>query len=148
VVNAPRTIDDVIRVLYTSISGPAGAARDWVLNDSIYLPNAAIAVVRHRPDGPPDVELLTPSEYRRTREPFLLEHGFYESERSRQVTVHGAFAHVVSEYESRWRPDEEPFETGANVLQLVETPAGWRILAIAWTAGVAASHIPAAALAR
>lgn len=146
--SAVRTIDDVIRALYTSISGPAGAARDWALNDSLYLPNAAIAVVRHRTEGPPDVELLTPAEYRRTREPFLLAHGFFETERSRQVTVHGPFAHVVSEYESRWRPDEEPFETGANVLQLVETPAGWRILAVAWTAGVAASHIPAAALAR
>lgn len=128
--------------LYASISGPAGAPRDWALNDALFLPGAAIAVVRRREDAPVEVESLTPADYRRSREPFLLAHGFFERESGRRVEQRGALAHVVSEYESRWRPDEEPFETGTNLLQLVETPAGWRILAIAWTAGVAASRIP------
>ena len=147
--SAVRAIDDLMAALYSSISGPAGAPRDWALHDSLYMPNAAIAVVR--PDGTgagaAAVEMLSPGEYRRTREPFLLRHGFFESERARQVTLHGPFAHVVSEYESRWRPDDEPFETGTNVLQLVETGSGWRVLAVAWIAGVAASHIPATAFA-
>ena len=147
--SAVRTIDELMAALYSSISGPAGAPRDWALNDSLYLPNAAIAVVRPggTATGGMAVEILSSADYRRTREPFLLQHGFFERERARQVTVHGPFAHVVSEYESRWHPDDEPFETGTNVLQLVETGSGWRILAVAWIAGVAASHIPATALA-
>lgn len=143
-----RSIDELMTALYASISGPAGAPRDWALNDSLYMPNAAVAVVRRRDGGPADVEMLTVADYRRTREPFLLQNGFFESETGRQVALHGPLAHVVSEYESRWRPDEAPFETGTNLLQLVETPGGWRVLAISWIAGVAATRIPAESLVR
>ena len=134
---ASRSIAELVAALYASISGPAGAARDWALNESLFLPGAMIAVVRRSADGSVEVETLTTAEYQRTRDPFLVTHGFFERETRRHEAIHGALAHVVSEYESRWREDEAPFETGRNLLQLVNGPDGWRVAAISWESGIA-----------
>ena len=107
-----RDIRDVVRQLYASISGPADQAPDWELNASLFAPVGRSLVVHTREDGSRHLELLTCAEFRRSRDPYLSTHAFYEIETRSDIIVEGNIAHVMSYYASRHDPDDAPFEPG------------------------------------
>lgn len=131
---------DVTTALYGAISGPAGAPRDWALHDRLLAPGACSYVLHEAPDGTYRAEVLTEAQYRASRQPYFDSHDFYEVETGHHAVVRGAFAHVLSEYESRRTPDGPAFERGVNAIMLVRLAGEWRITSIAWVGGgIAAS---------
>ena len=57
-----QNLDAVMRSLYESISGPAGAPRDWARNDALYAPGARLMIAHRDPDGVIDRKLLLTGE--------------------------------------------------------------------------------------
>ena len=134
--------DDTSRVtkaLYSAISGPAGAPRNWPLHDSLFAPGACSYVLHRDQNGTRQAEILTQEQYRTTRRKYFEEYNFYEVETAHSAVVRGDMALAYSEYDSRRTPDGPPFETGVNALMMVRLGGEWRITSIAWYAGSAAA---------
>jgi hypothetical protein len=129
----------LLRDSYATISGPAGP-RDWTAHASVFTENARLIVV-HRGEGFDRVESLTQDQYRESRDPFFLQHSFWETETRCDVLVDGDLAVAMSHYESRWREADPPFERGTNSVQLARVDGRWKIASIMWTAGLAASKV-------
>ena len=135
---------EVARALYACISGPAGAPRHWELHDTLFAPGAHSYVLHRTPDGHREAEVLTPSQYRSTRQPYFDSNDFYEVEVAHQVTIRGDIAHAFSEYESRRTPDGPAFDRGVNGIMFVRIGGKWRVTSISWEAGPIATSLWAA----
>ena len=133
-------IQNVVQLLYQAISGPAGP-RDWELSASLFVPEGRMIVAHKHEDGSLELQPLSVDDYRRTRAPFFNANAFYECETYSDVQIIGNLAHVVSHYASRHSPDEAPFETGVNFIQLVRTQEGWKIVNTMWEAGQIAAQL-------
>ena len=133
-------IQNVVRLLYQAISGPAGP-RDWELSASLFVPEGRMIVAHKQSDGSLELQRLSVDDYKRTRAPYFNANAFYERETYSDVQIIGNLAHVVSHYESRRDPDEAPFERGVNFIQLVRTQEGWKILNTMWEAGQVAAQL-------
>ena len=131
----------VARALYACISGPAGAPRNWELHDSLFAPGGHSYVLHRTTDGHRDAEVLTPAQYRSTRQPYFDTNDFYEVETAHHATIRGDIAHVFSEYESRRTPDGPAFDRGVNGIMLVRIAGLWRVTSIAWEAGSIATSL-------
>jgi hypothetical protein len=135
---------DVARALYACISGPAGAPRNWELHDSLFAPGGHSYVLHRTADGHRQAEVLTPAQYRSTRQPYFDSNDFYEVETAHQVTIRGDIAHAFSEYESRRTPEGPAFDGGVNGIMFVRIAGLWRVTSIAWEAGPIATALWAA----
>ena len=129
------------QVLYATISGPAGAPRDWDRHDSLFAPGGHSYVLHRTEDGHRRAEVLTPAEYRATRQPYFDANDFYEVETAHHVVVRGDIAQVFSEYESRRTPDGPAFDSGVNGIMVVRIGGQWRITSISWEAGPIATSL-------
>jgi hypothetical protein len=139
-----ESIDAIITAAYESISGPAGARRNWDRERSLYYPGARLI-----PTGSP-VEpyalapnILDVDGFIARVEPYFAEQGFYEKEIARRTEQFGRIAHVWSTYESRHNPDDpEPFMRGINSIQLFHDGSRWWIVNIYWQQENAEHPIP------
>ena len=127
-----QAIRDLVARLYRSISGPAGAERAWDDLQSLYLADARISPFHVDQREEVRFDVMTPAQYRASREPLLATHSFYEEETAHAVQIRGRIAHVFSDYQARRNPADAPFTTGVNSIQLVRTAEGWKIMAMAW----------------
>jgi hypothetical protein len=140
-----ESIDAIIAATYAVISGPAGQARDWNRERSLFYPGARVIPTASIP-GRNDVDLapqmLDVEAYIARVEP-LLQKGFYEKEVARRTEEFGRIAHVWSTYESRHDPsDREPFMRGINSFQLFNDAKRWWILSVYWQHESAQHAIP------
>jgi hypothetical protein len=131
----------VVQALYGSISGPAGAPRNWELNDSLFAPGAHSYVLHRTADGTRDADVLTQEQYRQTRQPYFDDNDFYEVEVAHHADVRGNTALIYSDYESRRTADGPAFDRGTNAIMMVRLGGEWRITSIAWEAGTIASSL-------
>ena len=126
------SIDGIIRAIYESISGPAGP-RDWERDRKLFYPGARLVPTRPGPDGGGAIaDMFDIDGYIASRTPFFEKNAFYEAEFARRTFVFGNIAHVLSAYEARRAPGEEPFLRGVNSIQLFNDGARWWVLSIAW----------------
>lgn len=133
VVPAVDTIDDVLAALYAGVSGDAGAPRDVAGMVRVFVPDAQLHVTTAGVDGVATTETYDVPGFVALNERRLASRGFHEREIHREVTDYGAVAHVWSVFETRRsRDDAEPYARGANSLQLLRTPQGWRVLSVTW----------------
>jgi len=128
--DALTTIDAIIHLSYSLISGPAGQPRDWERFRSLYLPGARLMPVIG--GAQPHVRVLSPEDYIRRVEPIFAVESFYERETSREQQVIGRFAHVLSHYESLRDLNSEPFEHGTNSMQLFFDDKRWWFVSVMW----------------
>ena len=126
-----ETIDGLMDALYASISGPAGAPRDWARARTLYAEQAMLAPATTL-DGGAESSIFDIEGYRRDRAPYFERHGFHEMEVARRTERFGSIAQVFSTYESRRHPAEPPFMRGINSVQLIWRRGRWWILSIAW----------------
>lgn len=131
-----QAIDKLVARVYAAISGPAGP-RDWEAFKALFVPEARLVPVGDK--GP---LVLDVQGYIDRAGAMMAKEGFYESEVARRVERYGNVAHVFSTYESRHAPGEAPFARGINSIQLVRTPAGWRVLHIVWQSETPTLPIP------
>jgi hypothetical protein len=130
------SIEAIVAAAYDGISGPAGKARDWGRERSLYFPGARLIPMAMEA-GSDDVDLspqvLDIEGFIARVEPFFAQSGFYEKEIARRVEQFGQIAHVWSTYESRHNEDDpEPFMRGINSIQLFNDGKRWWIVSIYW----------------
>ena len=131
----------ITRLLYSAISGPAGAPRQWELQDLLFAPDARSYVLHTTADGGREAEVLTTEQYRATRQPYFDSNDFYEVEVGHHAEVRGNAAVVFSDYESRRTPDGPAFDRGTNTMMMIRLDGEWRITSISWEAGPIATAL-------
>ena len=137
------SIDSIIRAFYDVISGPAGQARQWSRDRSLYIADVRFAATRFRPDGTPVTNLMTHQQFVDGSDAGMVRDGFFETEIHRVTRRIGNIAHVFSTYEMRRRPGSPVFGRGVNSLQLYWDGTRWWIASVVWTDEDAAHPIPA-----
>lgn len=126
-------LDALIDTLYTTVSGPAGTRRDWTRLARLHAPGARLHITRAGADGALHVDSLDFDAFIALHEARFADRGFHEREIAREVAGFGGVRHVWSSFEARRHPDDPvPYARGVNSLQLVRTPAGWRLVSATW----------------
>ncbi len=136
------TIDGVIDAWYGAISGPVGAPRDWARDAALYLPGA-VFVIAGEGAAPRSV---TPAEFARENDEFLVQSGFVEREIHRSTREFGRVAHVWSTYE--WETAAGETGRGINSIHLWHDGSRWWITHATWEGEGPARPIPAEYLPR
>jgi hypothetical protein len=127
------SIDAIIKALYESISGPAGAPRQWERDRALYAPGALLLPMRPPSAGMgSSAEMLDFDGYVKSRTPFFAANSFYEVEIARREFHFGAMAHVFSVYEGREAPNGKILKRGINSIQLFHDGARWWVASIMW----------------
>jgi len=126
------TLDGILHALYEVLSGPAGQARDWERYRSLFTESARLIVVVAVAGEKPRANQLTLEDYIRRVEPIFAVEDFWERETSRQTETFGRVAHVLSAYESLRDPKGQPFERGANSMQLFYDDSRWWVVSVMW----------------
>ena len=124
----------VVRTLYSIISGPADAERDWARLASLFTSTARLRVQCTSPEGPAQSITWTPAEFAaQADEDYRRRSGFWEREIAGHTIRFGSIAHAWSVYESRQgSEDSAPFARGINSVQLVLEEDGWAIDHLLW----------------
>ena len=129
------TLDGVLSALYGTISGTAGAPRDWDRLRNLFKPDAHMVVHGMNKAGEFTTRVMTVSDYISRAVPLFEKEGFFESELARTADTFGQLAQVFSTYESRHAPgDAKPFARGINSIQLVNDGKRWWIQSLVWQA--------------
>jgi phosphatidylglycerophosphate synthase len=145
---APRpedvsTIDGIVGAYYDVISGPAGQARDWRRDSSLYIANVRFVAMGVNPDGQPVPRVMDHGTYARGSGPFFEKNGFFEREIFRITRRFGNIVHVFSTYESRERADGPVTARGINSLQLFWDGHRWWIANATWDEERPGNPLPA-----
>jgi hypothetical protein len=126
------SIDAIIMAMYESISGPAGAPRQWERDRVLYAPGALLIPMRPPTGSSTTAEILTFDGYVKSRTPFFASSSFYEVEIARQEFHFGSMAHVLSAYEGRDAPNGKILKRGVNSIQLFHDGTRWWVASIMW----------------
>jgi len=126
------SIDAIVSGLCETISGPAGAPRDWNRLRALFLPGARLVRSVVAANGQPQAESLTVEEFIQMAEAYFRTEGFYESEIARRTESFGGIAHVFSTYAARLSPDRAPFGRGINSIQLFTDGTRWWVVNMLW----------------
>ena len=83
------TIDSIMKAVYDVISGDAGKARDWDRFRSLFIDGARLIPTtgKNKDTGLVAARVLTPEDYIKRSDPFLLKEGFHEREIARRVEI-------------------------------------------------------------
>jgi len=139
-----KTIDGIVDTLYETLSGPAGAPRNWNRLRSLFTPEGRMVVHGPNKAGEMTTRVLTLSDYISRVKPIFEKSGFYESELARSTDTFGQIAHVLSTYQSHYAKDDaKPFQRGINSIQLVNDGERWWIQSLLWQAETDKTPLPA-----
>ena len=124
------TIDAVIQTFYEVISGPAGQARQWGRDRTLYIPDVRFVSMSVQ-DGRPQASIMTHQEFVDRTDRGLVTNGFYENEIHRVTRKFGNTTHVLSTYEMKDGAGR-PLGRGVNSIQLFWDGDRWWISGVAW----------------
>jgi hypothetical protein len=125
------TVDGIIAAFYDVISGPAGEARQWDRDATLYLPGISFTVMRRDPDtGAARPETISKATFIEESDAFLVRAGFHEREIHRVTSRFGAVAHVWSTYE--WETGDGRTGRGVNGIHLAWDGERWWITHATW----------------
>lgn len=138
------TLDAIVAELYSVISGPPGAVRDWDRFRSLFRSDAKLMVAVPSQVGAGRLVSMTPDEYVRRNGDYLVREGFFETELARRTESFGTIAQVFSTYESRLGgQDANPYQRGINSIQLWFDGKRWWIVSLVWQAETEQHKLPA-----
>jgi hypothetical protein len=140
--NDVKSLDAIMHAIYDVISGPAGD-RDWNRFRSLCLPQVRLTAVGQRPDGSPYIASFSIDDYIHRAAEHFAKDGFYENAIVNQTTGFGNMNQVLSSYESRHAPGENPFQRGVNSFQILNDGKRWWIVSIIWDAERPDNPLPA-----
>jgi hypothetical protein len=145
--NAPAadlgTPEALIQAVYSVISGPLGAPRDWDRLRALLAPGAIFAVTRTGKSGPTSTRVLSVEEYISATSKALETTAFYEHGVIGPIWRYAHIAFATSPYESRHALNEAPFQRGINTFQLSFDGTRWWIISISWEGESPAFPLPA-----
>jgi len=136
------SLDNIIRALYASISGPKGAPRDFDRLRTLFGPNARMVPTSVGADGKPRLRSWSVEEYTTAAGPGLMANGFYEKEIGRTTESFGNVWHIMSAYDSRYTLEAAPFARGINSIQLFNGGDRWYIMSVFWDSERPGNLIP------
>lgn len=136
------TLDSIVAAYYEVVSGPAGQARQWARDRTLYWPGIRFFQAGVKGNGAPDIRVMTHQEYVDASNPGLVRRGFDEHEIHRVTHRLGNLAHIMSTYETRERPDGPLLARGVNSLDLVWDGTRWWITAASWADEQRGTPIP------
>ena len=139
-----KSLDGIVKLMYTSISGPAGQKRDPELQRSLFLPGARVAAVVKRAKGELRLVNMDVDGYMKQAFPHMEAKGFFEQEVARRVERYGNVAQVFSTYESREKADGPVIDRGVNSFQLLFDGTRWWCTGCAWADEEAGQALPGA----
>jgi hypothetical protein len=146
----PRDVaspEAIVQAVYSVISGPLGAPRDWPRLRSLMAPGAIFAVTGGGADGVIKTRSFSVEDYIAASSKAIANMAFYEHGVVTQVWRYAHIATVISPYESRHAPADAPFQRGINTFQLATDGERWRIISISWEGETPAFPLPAEAAA-
>ncbi|HSB54374.1 MAG TPA: hypothetical protein VLD58_08455 [Gemmatimonadales bacterium] len=134
---APRaedvgSLDGIIRAFYDVVSGPAGEARQWSRDRTLYIPEVRFVSMDVGKDGKVHANVMTHQQFVDRANGGMVKQGFFETEIHRVTRSFGNVTHVFSTYEMRQKPEAPVFGRGVNSIQLFNDGTRWWILSVAW----------------
>jgi hypothetical protein len=139
------SLDGIMKAIYDSISGEAGAPRNWERFRSLFIPDARLIPTGKDPKtGVVGAKTYTPDGYIERASPFFAKEGFYEAEIARRVETYGSITHVFSTYASfhSKKDGEKPFARGINSFQLMFDGNRWWVVTIYWQGETPENPLP------
>lgn len=134
---------EVVRRLYTLVSGPAHEARSWDDVRALFFPDAVLRSELTLPDGSYQSGAWTVDQFCEVAADEYAATGFWEQEVTARVECFENIAHMWTTYESRVRsPDSEPVVRGINSVQLLRREGTWRITSLVFQIDRGTSGIP------
>lgn len=125
------TLDAIVAAFYDVISGPAGEARDWARDSTLYSDDLRFRFTVGEGSERRWVT-VDHAEYARQSGPFL-ESGFFEREIHRVVRRFGDMAHIFSTYEWSSPTEQGPQRgRGINSIELIHDRDRWWITYVQW----------------
>lgn len=138
-----KTLDAIIKSLYTVISDNESIKRDWAFFKFLFKPDAKLIPSGKNNDGELMVSYMKPADYIKSSGKWLTENNFTEKEIHRKVDLFGNLAHVFSTYEAyKHDSGDTPFMRGINSIQLLNDGERWWIINIYWTQETELNPIP------
>ena len=122
----------VVEAVYAGLSANEGETRDWAAFDALFLPDARLVSARRTPDGV-DLRITSPPEFVVKIGLSLTGRGFVEEIEHSVIKSYGPIAQVYTSWLSRSKRGGEKKNTGAAMLNLVQTDEGWRVASWLWT---------------
>ncbi len=134
---APRaqdvaTIDGIMKAFYEVISGPAGQARQWSRDRTLYIKDIRFVMMSEDQNAQPVARIASHQQFVDAADPVLVKDGFYEIEIHRVTQKFGHIAHVFSTYESRNKVDGPVIARGINSVELFFDGTRWWIASNIW----------------
>ncbi len=144
---APRpedvaSIDGMIKAYYDVISGPAGKAREWSRDRTLYIPDLRFVAVDLDKQGRLAPRVMDHQSYVDATDAAFRSRGFFEREIHRVAERFGPIAHVWSTYESREKEGGPIIARGINSIELFWDGRRWWIANAIWTDETKDSPIP------
>lgn len=130
---AEQDIAQLVKKLYTIISGPAGHEPDWERQAELFMPYAHMIRTGADSDGQPVATVMLVSDYPKNFESLMAGRAFFEVEVHSIIESFGNIAHVFSTYEA-WRDAActDFIKRGINSIQLYNDGHRWRIVNMIW----------------
>lgn len=120
--------ESIVHALYDTISGDAGAKRDWDRYRDLFLDGARMSLAMDSSIGS-GIMGMDSEELIAQTETVYAATGFHEIPLVTKVEQHGLLASVMSSFEIRLRAsDEEPLMRGLNHFQLLNDGERWWIV--------------------
>jgi hypothetical protein len=134
---APRpedvsSIDGMMKAFYEVISGPAGQARQWSRDRTLYISDIRFVAMSEDKSGKPVAHVVSHQQFVDASDPMVVKEGFYESEIHRVTEKFGNIAHVFSTYETRQKADGPVTGRGINSVELFYDGNRWWIASNMW----------------
>ncbi len=126
------TIDGIMKAFYDVISGPAGQARQWSRDQTLYIPDIRFVAMSEDRKGRPRAHIMSHQQYVDAADPFMVKEGFFESEIHRVTQRFGNIAHVFSTYESRQKAGGSVVARGINSVELFYDGKRWWVASNTW----------------
>ena len=144
---APRaedvaSIDGIVKAFYAVISGPAGQARQWSRDRTLYTADIRFVSMSVDKAGHPKANIVSHQQYVDGSNAILLKEGLYENEIHRVTEKFGNIAHVFSTYESQLKADGPVTARGINSIELFYVGKRWWIASAIWDEERADNPLP------
>lgn len=137
------SIEAIVAALYDTISGPAGADRDWDRLRRLFYAGARLLRTEVSAEIGIRMATMTVDEFITVATPYFVANPFYEREVFRRVDCFGQIAQVFSTYEASSEPNRQgPLGRGINSIQLWFDGTRWWVMSMLWDDERARNPIP------
>jgi len=137
---AVKTIDGIMKEVFSIISGEKGKKRDWDAFRNLFLPTTRFTVLNHDDTFPQPVETATLEELIELMHDPYYDAGFEQYGIGKIVDEYNGIAQVFQSYYGK---DSENYEErGIGSYQLVYFDDRWWIVNVLWTGDSNGVEIP------